>query len=501
MQRLCLRKRGDRLQPGTGVDIVRIVLRRNRERPGRCERDVRAQCGDGDAVFRFADRHIAEVEGNAQRRKKLPGRDRDPFLRGGDHGRKIEREQSVDERRHVDGVLRHGERFAEEAGDDLHDVADGDAHFHAVDGKIYDGRIALIGKIKRLLRAVVRNIERAAHGERSKIQRDIAAQYNIPELRRKGAGKIDADRFTRDEIRELEDHAREVGVGCGIARFGDGLLRIGQLCAHLHTRKRKLRRDVAQRDGLAVLCNFKGKVDGKLHAGDREHRGKRCTSAVLRDDERAAAELLQERIGIERTAVPLSRHCRKQCRKLHGVERPAEILADAKIDVLARIGNIKRSDLRAHFHRRKVSRVDVDEPFDRPLIERQPEAEGGRALQNRRKRRRKAARRRHRTALLRTRRGFGGILGVVILIDGRFRLFGAVFVCRVIGSAAADGDAHRGGIALVDIRGKYLPGGIEGIGDGDVLKRGKPRESARRHHLVDVVGGRLVGRRVEIIGL
>ena len=71
----------------------------------------------------------------------------------------------------------------------------------------------------------------------------------------------------------------------------------------------------------------------------------------------------------------------------------------------------------------------------------------------------------------------------------------------MIGRAAADGDAHRGGIALVDIRGEHLPGGIKGIGDGDILKGGQPRESARRHHLVDIVGGRLVGRGVEIVGL
>ena len=71
----------------------------------------------------------------------------------------------------------------------------------------------------------------------------------------------------------------------------------------------------------------------------------------------------------------------------------------------------------------------------------------------------------------------------------------------MIGSAAADGDAHRCGIALVDVRGKHLPGGIESICDGDIIKRGKPRKSARRHHLVDVVCRRLICRRVQIICL
>ena len=285
-------KRCDRLQPGADVHIVRIVPCRDRERLRGCKRNVCAHCGDANPVLRFADRHVAEIERDAQRRQKLPCRDRDPLLRGGDHRCKVEREKCIDERRHVNGSLRHGERCAEEIGDDFHHIADGDAHLHAVHGKIDDGRITLIGEIKRLLRAVEGKIERAAHGEGGKIQRDISAQCNVSDLRRKSISKIDVHRVARDKVRKLENHACEVGIGGRISHFGNGRGRIGKFCAHLHARKRQLRRDAVQRDSLAVLCDIKGKIDGKFHARDREHRGKRCASIILRDGERTAAQLL-----------------------------------------------------------------------------------------------------------------------------------------------------------------------------------------------------------------
>ena len=46
-----------------------------------------------------------------------------------------------------------------------------------------------------------------------------------------------------------------------------------------------------------------------------------------------------------------------------------------------------------------------------------------------------------------------------------------------------------------------LPCIVERIGDGNVLKGGQCGKPAREHHLVDIVGGRLVGRGVEIVGL
>ena len=142
------------------------------------------------------------------------------------------------------------------------------------------------------MRAVEGKIERAAHGEGGKVQRDISAQCNVSDLRRKSESKIDIHRVARDKVRKLENHAREVGIGGRISHFGNGRGRIGKFCAHLHARKRQLRRDAVQRDSLAVLCDIKGKIDGKFHARDREHGGKRCASIILRDGERTAAQLL-----------------------------------------------------------------------------------------------------------------------------------------------------------------------------------------------------------------
>ena len=496
LRREQLRQRG---QPGNDVRIVRVIVlverkglrgRKRHARPERLHADARRRFGKGD---------VPHVEGDAERGQQPARRQRHALFGGGDHGSEVDGEELCKQRVRVDGEFGQRKGVADEFFYYVCRALHVGAHVDAVQREIDDGdALAAVGKRERLFRAAVSERKFAPDGEGRKIERHLPSHRDRAVGRGKIVGERRAHRLARDDVRELYDHARHVQIGGGIARLGDGLLRIGERSAHVDARERELRADFAERD-RPVPVNVEREADGDLHPCEREDGRERRAAPVCGDRKIAAAQLRKEIVRIEPLSRPRRGERREQGGELRGLQSAAETVAEAEIDV-AFIGEEQLPDLRAQCKRRHIGGIDKDEPFRRLPVESEPQAEGDGPLQNGRERRRKTARGGHRL-LLRARSGLGGVFGEIVLIDGAVRPVRPVFIDGMIHGAAADGDAHRRRVAFVDVRGEHLPRPVEGIRYGDALKGGQPREPARRHHLVDVIGGRLVRGGVEIIGL
>ena len=467
--------------------------------------ELRAEHVDGERAVRDGEFHVAErkaAEVDAQRLEKFVPRkdDFEHVLLFGERnigGKFIgeERREQITERK----IARaDGGKFS---ADKLHDERDRllrirpDLHAVKIDIRI----TARIGDADLLLRA--------ADGKRERTLRGEVVQIGNIDVERTADGESVPrviDRDCKDIAVHDAEHGLRIGNEIGIFALFDGhaLIGIGKARGDLRAVERYIRRDMPERD-RAVLRDEEFKVNGKRDPHEPERGVERGAPAVVGDCEVSPAELREELIGIERDpAVPAFRKEGTQEREEFFRSR-ADLYAVAvsEADLPVRIADIEIAELRPKLHIRHVRRVHIDEPRDRRAVDRKIEREGDGAAQHGCEGIGKARRRRDGFPVGCTRSGLIGIIFEVRIVCVGEGFLGIVLVIRRVGRGAADGDAHGRRIRFADDRLQNLPGAVECVRYGDLLEGRQRREPAREHHLVDVVGGRLVGRGIEVIGL
>ena len=482
-----------------GIDGDRRAFRDGKLRAEHVRRDLAVRYAERDV----SQRNAAEVD--PERFQKLVARKRD-FKRVLLFGKgDILRELVGKRRRENFAEVEISERNFRVA-DKLHDERDRlfGVRFDLDAVEIQIDIFVLIGDADRLARRVLpaaeRERQRAVHGKVlliGKIKVKFPAEHETAAL------VIDPDRELSaiDEFEHVLNVGNEAHIFAAVRHFGDRLVRIGELHGDVRPAEIERGREIVERD-RAVLRDRKA----EMHGNGQPHQGKfgieRRAPAVLRHGEIAAAELLQKRVGIQRKSrarpFAFGQETLRKGKDLVDRRLPLDALAVFQIDLLPRILHEYAAELRAQLQVFQIGRVDVDDPRNGRAVYRKIERKIDGSAQNGRERVGKARRRGHAASFGRARRGFIRIvfvIGLVIVGDGFFR---AVFVIGGIGSGTADGNAHRRRVFFIDDRLQDLPSTVKGIGDGDLLERGKRRQSAREHHLIDVIGGSLVGGGVEI---
>ena len=333
----------------------------------------------------------------------------------------------------------------------------------------------------------------ALHPQRSEIEGNVSVERKPFAARRRFIGKICRDRVSREQLRKLRHERSDIVAVRNVLR-GKRVFRIGEHCRDLHAEGGKFRRDIAQRD-RTVVGDPEREAHGKVEPEQRERGRERRALSVARLFKDPAAELFQKRIGVKTAAVASG-----QTRKRVGIE-PDLVFAEDQTDAVSRIFKIHVAQLCAQGERAKVGRIHIDKSGDGTAVQRKIDGERDGLRQNRRERLGKTVRRSQRVPLRRTRCGFVGIIFEIGLVRVGIRPVRAVLIIGRVGRRTFGIEPLGCGVGFVDIGTQDLPRGIKGVGHRDVFKRGKGGQSAREHHLIDVIGGRLVGSRVKVIGL